>query len=103
MIAATIADELKSILGTRGVLDSPQDLSLYEYDGGVDKARPDLVVFPRSTDDLVRILQVAKANHVTIVGRGAGTGLSGGAIPRDGGIIISFARMNRMLELDLGK
>jgi glycolate oxidase len=101
MIAPMVADRLKSVLGARGVLDSPQDLSLYEYDGGVDKARPDLVVFPKSTEELVEVLKVAQANKVTIVGRGAGTGLSGGAIPREGGIIISFARMNRIVELDL--
>jgi glycolate oxidase len=93
--------DVESILGPRGYLHKPEDLTLYEYDGGIDKARPDLVVFPQSTEDVVAIVKLAHARGVPIVGRGAGTGLSGGAIPRAGGIVISFARMNRILEIDL--
>jgi glycolate oxidase len=89
------------VLGPRGYLHRPEDLTLYEYDGSVDKARPDLVVFPRSTDDVVRVVRIANQYGVPIVGRGAGTGLSGGAIPRAGGIVVAFARMNRILEIDL--
>jgi glycolate oxidase len=76
-------------------------LTLYEYDGGVDKSRPDLVVFPQSTADVVAIVKLAAEYNLPIVGRGAGTGLSGGAIARAGGIVISFARMNQILEIDL--
>ena len=76
-------------------------MKLYEYDGGVDKARPDLVAFPRSTADVVAIVKLSAQFGIPILGRGAGTGLSGGAIPRRGGIVISFARMNRILEIDL--
>lgn len=93
--------EVHTLLGPRGYLHNPQDLSLYEYDGGVDKARPDLVVFPRSTEDVVSIVRIARQHGVPIVGRGAGTGLSGGAVPRAGGLIVSFSRMNRILEIDL--
>src|SRR5262245_56809086 len=92
---------IEGIVGSRGYLHKPEDLKLYEYDGGIDKARPDLVVFPESTEDVVAIVKLAVAEGVPIVGRGAGTGLSGGAIVRAGGIIISFARMNRILEIDL--
>jgi glycolate oxidase len=93
--------ELCAIVGFAGCLDHPEDLALYEYDGGVDKARPDLVVFPRSTEDVAAIVKTTAAHNLPIVGRGAGTGLSGGAIPRAGGVMISFARMNRILEIDL--
>ena len=89
------------ILGPGGYLHKPEDLTLYEYDGGIDKARPDLVVFPKSTEDVVAVVKLAASLKIPIVGRGAGTGLSGGAIARDGGIIISFARMDRILEIDL--
>jgi glycolate oxidase len=92
---------VEKILGPRGYLYKPEDLTLYEYDGGVDKSRPDLVVFPKSTADVVAIVKLAAEYSLPIVGRGAGTGLSGGAIARAGGIIISFARMNRILEIDL--
>jgi glycolate oxidase len=88
-------------LGPRGYLDQPEDLALYEYDGSVDKARPELVVFPRSTEDVVSIVKIAREYELPIVGRGAGTGLSGGAIPRAGGVVIGFARMNRILEIDI--
>ncbi len=92
---------LESVLGKTAVLSKPHDLKLYEYDGGVDKAMPDCVAFPRETSDVVAILKVAREHSLTIVGRGAGTGLSGGSIARSGGIVISFARMNRILELDI--
>src|SRR5208337_2582387 len=78
-----------------------EDLALYEYDGGVEKHRPDLVVFPRSTEDVAAIVKIAREFQVPFTGRGAGTGLSGGAIPCEGGIVVAFARMNRILEIDL--
>jgi glycolate oxidase len=101
MIAAAVTREIERLLGPRGYLHKPEDLKLYEYDGSVDKAVPDLVVFPRSTEDVVSIVELSKKHSVPIVGRGAGTGLSGGAIPRAGGIVVSFARMNQILEIDL--
>ncbi|MBK9167749.1 MAG: FAD-binding protein [Bryobacterales bacterium] len=93
--------KLAAVVGPRGFLDRPEDLALYEYDGSVDKARPEMVVFPRSTEEVVELVKIAAKHQVPIVGRGAGTGLSGGAIPRAGGLIIGFARMNRILEIDL--
>jgi glycolate oxidase len=101
MIPAEAKNKLLDLLGHRGLLDRPEDLTLYEYDGSVDKARPDLVVFPRTASDVARIVEIAREHNIPIVGRGAGTGLSGGAIPRAGGLIIGFARMNRILEIDL--
>ncbi len=98
---APIHQRIEKILGPGGYLHKPEDLTLYEYDGGVDKSRPDLVVFPQSTEDVVAIVKLAAEIGAPIVGRGAGTGLSGGAIARAGGIVISFARMNRILEIDL--
>jgi glycolate oxidase len=92
--------ELIRIVGERGYLDRPEDLRLYEYDGGVDKGRPEIVVFPRSAQEVSAIVKVSRRHGIPIVGRGAGTGLSGGAIARNGGILVSFARMNRILEID---
>jgi glycolate oxidase len=101
MLPAGLKEKLAAVVGPKGYLDRPEDLALYEYDGSVDKHRPDLVIFPRSTADVAAILKLAHAAKVPIVGRGAGTGLSGGAIPREGGICVAFARMNRILEIDL--
>ena len=92
---------LAAIVGPRGYLDKPEDLTLYEYDGSVDKARPEMVVFPRTTEEVSEIAKVAAKYEVPLVGRGAGTGLSGGAIARSGGIVVGFSRMNKILEIDL--
>ena len=97
----TISAQVEALLGPRGYLHKPEDLALYEYDGSIDKARPDLVAFPESTEEVVRDRQARGDYSIPIVGRGAGTGLSGGAIPREGGIMVAFARMNRILEIDL--
>jgi glycolate oxidase len=93
--------KIVELVGPRGYLDRPEDLSLYEYDGSVDKARPELVVFPRTTEEVSGIVKITAQHAVPIVGRGAGTGLSGGAIPLAGGVTIGFARMNRILEIDI--
>ena len=101
MLPTAVIRELQSALGARAVLHRDQDLLLYEYDGSIDKGRPECVVFPRTTEDVVEILRVAADFSLPIVGRGAGTGLSGGVIPTRGGIMIGFSRMNRILEIDL--
>lgn len=100
-IDPAVRTELVKQLGPKGVLHQAADLLLYEYDGGVDKARPDLVVFPKNTDDVAAVAKIAHRYGLPLVGRGAGTGLSGGAVARSGGIMISFARMNKILEIDL--
>lgn len=100
-LPAAAKKKIVDLVGARGYLDQPADLTLYEYDGSVDKARPELVVFPRTTEEVAGIVKIAAEHGVPITGRGAGTGLSGGAIPREGGITIGFSRMNRILEIDL--
>ena len=95
-----LARELEKLLGSSSVLSQPEDLLLYEYDGSVEKGRPDVVVLPTSTEQVSGIVKLAVRHNVPIVGRGAGTGLSGGALARTGGVMIVFARMNRILALD---
>jgi glycolate oxidase len=89
MVPAACTERIAVLLGRPGYLDQPEDLALYEYDGGVEKHRPDLVVFPRSTEDVAAIVKIAREFQVPFTGRGAGTGLSGGAIPREGGILVA--------------
>lgn len=100
-MSAGLRECVEGVVGPRGYLYKPEDLANYEYDGSIDKARPDLVAFPQSTADVVALVKLAKERGIPITGRGAGTGLSGGAIARAGGLMISFARMNRILEIDL--
>ena len=77
-------------------------LLLYEYDGSVDKARPELVVFPAHHRGRRRASSRSRASTACPSSAAArAPGLSGGAIPRAGGVMIAFARMNRILEIDL--
>ncbi len=93
--------DLKKTLGSDAVLHAPEDLLLYEYDGSVEVGKPQCVVFPRTTAEVLGIVQIANRYKTPLVGRGAGTGLSGGAIARHGGIIVVFSRMNKILEIDV--
>jgi glycolate oxidase len=95
-----LVQEFEKLLGEASVLHKPEDLLLYEYDGSVEKGRPNLVVFPTATEHVSRIVKLAAKYNAPVVGRGAGTGLSGGALARTGGVMIVFARMNRILEVD---
>src|SRR3984893_1632160 len=92
---------LQNIVGVSMVLHRPEDLLLYDYDGSVEKGRPGAVVFPTTTQEVSQVALLAAQHDVPVIGRGAGTGLSGGALARTGGIMIVFARLNRILELDL--
>jgi glycolate oxidase len=101
MRTSALVKQLWQIAGRDAVLDTPEDLMLYEYDGGVRKSRPTAVVFPQNTEQVSRIVKLAAAEKVPIVPRGAGTGLSGGAIAIEHGIVMAFSRMNRILEVDV--
>jgi glycolate oxidase len=101
MRISAIAKQLRRICGPEAVLDRAEDLLLYEYDGGLARSRPNVVVFPQTTEQVAAVVRLANDAKVPIVPRGAGTGLSGGAIPQKGGIVIAFGRMNRILEIDI--
>jgi glycolate oxidase len=92
--------ELEKLLGSESVLFQPEEVLLYEYDGSVEKGRPEAVVFPTTTQEVSQIVKLAAKYNVPIVGRGAGTGLSGGALARTGGLMLVFSRMNRILSID---
>ncbi|HLU34368.1 MAG TPA: FAD-linked oxidase C-terminal domain-containing protein [Thermomicrobiales bacterium] len=99
-----IIDELERIVGPDGVRHRPVDLMVFEYDGSVDgavdTATPMAAVLPTTTEQVAAIVRVAKRAGVPIVARGAGTGLSGGAVAQQGGIIVSMTRMERVIEVD---
>jgi glycolate oxidase len=93
--------ELEAIIGPEGVLWRPEDLMLYEYDGLSALRSPDAVVFPTTTEQVVGMTKLAAERKIPVVPRGAGTGLSGGAVVTQGGIVVSLARMKKILEIDL--
>jgi len=96
----SLVADLQAKVGERNVVWKPEDLLLYEYDGSIGKGRPEVVAFPRSTEQVVDLVKIAARYQVPLVGRGAGTGLSGGVIPTEGGLMIGFSRMNKILEID---
>jgi glycolate oxidase len=98
---AALGHALVDLLGADKVLWQPHDMLLYEYDGAVDTATPDAVVLPNETADVAKLARFCARHGVPIVARGAGTGLSGGAIPVFGGVVVTFARMARILEIDV--
>jgi glycolate oxidase len=95
-----ILTELQGLLGQRGVLHHEADLALYEYDGSIERGRPDFVVFPQTTEHVSAIARIATREQVPFSPRGAGTGLSGGAVADQGGITVALSRMNKILEID---
>jgi len=85
-----------------GLITETAQLQTYECDGLTNfRTIPSAVVLPRSTAQVQAIVRICARHRIPFVARGAGTGLSGGALPAAGGIVISFARMNRILEIDI--
>src|SRR5215470_15013715 len=103
MTASTnvLLDRLRPIVGRDAILSSPSELVVYECDGfTIEKNRPDVVVFPTSTEQVVQVVRVCNEMNVPFLPRGAGTSLSGGCLPVGGGVVISLSRMKRILEVD---
>ena len=94
--------ELWNALGGSYVITEPEQLRVYECDGLTGhRAVPELVVLPGSTEEVQTVVRACHRAGVPFVARGAGTGLSGGATPVAGGVVVSLTRMNRILEVDL--
>ncbi|MBM2823690.1 MAG: putative FAD-linked oxidoreductase, partial [Thermoleophilia bacterium] len=101
-LSASLIAELQEALGRAHVITEPEQLRVYECDGLTGhRAVPELVVLPGSTEEVQVVLRACQRERVPFVARGAGTGLSGGATPIAGGVVVSLARMNRILEVDL--
>jgi glycolate oxidase len=96
-----LAEHLRQSLGPDTVFECAEDVIMYEYDYGLDRGTPQLVALPRSAAEVQLLVRHAQAAGVPIVARGAGTGISGGAVPNRGGLVISTARMHRILEIDV--
>src|SRR5215207_9665392 len=98
---SSLLDRLRAIVGPPNLLTERPDLLVYECDGfTIEKNQPDVVVFPTTTDQIVRIVKVCNELGVPFLARGAGTSLAGGCVPVGGGVMIALARMKRILEVD---
>ena len=99
---ATLLTEFRQIVGHRHLITSPDELHTYDSDALTNfRTMPQAVLLPSSTAEVQAILRLCHREHIPFVARGSGTGLSGGALPVENGIVISLARMNRILEVDL--
>jgi glycolate oxidase len=102
LVSSSLTEELRQIVGPENVLAARSDLLVYECDGfTIEKNSPDIVVFPRHTDDVARIVKLCNRTGVPFLPRGAGTSLSGGCLPVGGGVMIVLTRMKRILEINL--
>ncbi|MBV9711603.1 MAG: FAD-binding protein [Ktedonobacteraceae bacterium] len=101
MLKENVLSSLKNILPEGQIFMDRASLIAYEADAGVDKGLPDVVVFPHTAEEVARVVSWASQYGVPIVARGAGTGLSGGAVADRGGIILEFSHMDRLLEIDV--
>ena len=100
-MSASLVDRLREILGPGALIHSPAELLVYECDGfTIEKNTPEVVVFPTSTEQVVAIVGACNEFDVPFLPRGAGTSLAGGCLPVGGGVVISLARMKRILEVD---
>src|SRR5882757_7867311 len=98
---ARILDELRAVAGNRGLISSSEELHTYECDGLTNfRVMPRAVLLPNSTEQVQAIVRICHRERIPFVARGSGTGLSGGALPVENGIVISLARMNRILDVD---
>jgi glycolate oxidase len=95
-----LVDRLRNFLDADAILTSSSDLLVYECDGfTLEKNKPDVVVFPISTEQVVQIVKVCNELDVPFLPRGAGTSLAGGCLPVGGGVMIALTRMKRILEV----
>ena len=92
-------DALNRLVGKENVLSVLEDRICYAYDGTKQKYIPDVVVRPRSTRHVSDVLRFANEHEIPVYPRGAGSGLTGGAVPVQGGIVLDFTHMNKILEI----
>ncbi len=94
-------ERLIEIVGSGNFTDQLEELVPYSYDASMNVHRPDAAVWPESTEQIAEILKLANEYKIPVVPRGAGTSLSGGVIPIQGGIIVDLSKMNRILEISI--
>jgi len=98
-----VVDELVGIVGESFVITDAEKLEPYSHDEVADRqyaCMPEVVVKPRTAEEVARIVKLANRRRIPVTPRGAGSGLSGGAVPVCRGIVLSMERMNRILEID---
>jgi len=95
-----LVEELRRIVGAAHVLVEEADVVVYEQDGSILRAMPEVVVLPGDAAQVCAVVRAARRAGAPIVPRGSGTGLAGGAVPVEGGVVLSLARLNRIRRVD---
>ncbi len=93
-------EELQGIFGKERVLTEPEDMIAYSYDASHVEIRPEAVVFPATTEQISRLMKFAYRERIPVTPRGQGSGLSGGSVPLQKGIVLVMDRMKRIIEFD---
>src|SRR5712671_4731943 len=99
-IEKAVLEGLRRAVGREHVIDSSNDLRIFERDASIEGCAPDAVVLPANTAEVSYVIRIAAKHRIPVVPRGAGTGLSGGAVTIRGGIALQVTRMRRILEID---
>ncbi len=94
-----LTDELNRLIGKENVLCSLEERICYAYDGSKQKCIPDIVLRPQDTQQVSGILRLANEHKIPVYPRGAGSGLTGGSVPIQSGMVLDFSRMNQILEI----
>lgn len=101
-VKAEVVARMAAVVGERHCIIDPSELRTYECDGLMSsRVMPGLVVLPGSTEEVAQVVRIAREANLPIVPRGSGTGLSGGALPVLGCVVVGLSRMKRILEVDL--
>ena len=95
-----IIKQIEKIAGKDGYLLSPEDLAVYGYDGTFVDHSPDIVVLPRTTEQVSHLVTLAAQERIPVVTRGMGSGLTAASVPYQGGMVLTMTRMNQIIEID---
>ncbi len=98
--SSPIISDLAAVVGDQYVIWKPEDLLVYEYDGSIDRATPQAVVLPGSAEEVSQVVRISNRHGAYIVARGAGTSLSGGAVPLRNSVVLALTRMTGLIEVD---
>src|SRR5256884_7617518 len=93
--------QIRGVVGDRSAFADPYEMRLYQYDASPETALPDIVVIPGTAKEVAQVVKICADAGVPITARSGASSLAGGTVPVEGGVVITFARMDRILEIDI--
>ncbi len=100
MMDKAIVKQIANVVGKENVVEDRETKICYSYDATNIRYLPDLIVFPRTPQQISEILKLANQSHFAVIPRGAGTGFTGGTLPVEGGVVLVLTKMNKILQID---